>query len=420
MTPELYYIGGGDGLAAVYVKQSGQSDKIYYAHTDHLGSIVSLTDANGTSAFKATYDAWGKQTVTQNTIGFHRGYTGHEHLPEFGLIDMNGRMYDPLLGRFLSPDNYVQLPDFSQNFNRYSYCINNPLIYTDPSGEIFGIDDAIFILAMAYFGGMQANFFTADNPLNPGEWDWKSSGTYIGIASWAMSGLYMTGTIEPLLQTAGAIPNGILQSGIQVGINGIGNVFDGDPFFQSWAGPAAMGFVSGAISGYSIAQEQNRILAQLGIDARVNPWTGRIPRSNIFTMEYSGNLVASASANDYTSGPVNIMKGDHPVGDVIARIKYLNASLGIKDLHEVVTPQWGIGSGPGDMYTERIGVLYGKHNYRIVQRNVNEMMLKTDPSFYKINQKNGIRFGNSPFSGKQFWILIKVHYEKKRINRYFK
>ena len=56
---------------------------------------------------------WGKQTVTKNTIGFHRGYTGHEMMSEFGLINMNGRLYDPVIGRFLSPDNYVQLPDFS-------------------------------------------------------------------------------------------------------------------------------------------------------------------------------------------------------------------------------------------------------------------------------------------------------------------
>jgi hypothetical protein len=47
---------------------------------------------------------------------------------------MNGRVYDPVLGRFLSPDPYVQQPDFSQSLNRYSYCLNNPLIYTDPSG----------------------------------------------------------------------------------------------------------------------------------------------------------------------------------------------------------------------------------------------------------------------------------------------
>ena len=71
-----------------------------------------------------------------NTFKFHRGYTGHEHLPEFQLINMNGRMYDPIVGRFLSPDPFVADGTFSQDYNRYSYCLNNPLIYTDPSGEI--------------------------------------------------------------------------------------------------------------------------------------------------------------------------------------------------------------------------------------------------------------------------------------------
>ena len=55
------------------------------------------------------------------------------------FINMNGRVYDPLTGQFLSPDNYVQTPDFTQNFNRYGYCLNNPLKYTDPSGEFIWI-----------------------------------------------------------------------------------------------------------------------------------------------------------------------------------------------------------------------------------------------------------------------------------------
>ncbi|MDR2040088.1 MAG: RHS repeat-associated core domain-containing protein, partial [Bacteroidales bacterium] len=52
-------------------------------------------------------------------------------------MNMNGRMYHPVLGRFLSPDPYVQAPEYSQNFNRYSYCLNNPLVFTDPSGEFW-------------------------------------------------------------------------------------------------------------------------------------------------------------------------------------------------------------------------------------------------------------------------------------------
>lgn len=75
---------------------------------------------------------------TVSTSSFtNRGFTGHEHLDAFGLIDMNGRVYDPVLGRFLSPDKFVQAPFLTQSFNRYSYCLNNPLKYTDPSGDFW-------------------------------------------------------------------------------------------------------------------------------------------------------------------------------------------------------------------------------------------------------------------------------------------
>ncbi|MBX7227563.1 MAG: hypothetical protein K1X55_16125, partial [Chitinophagales bacterium] len=72
-----------------------------------------------------------------------RGYTGHQHLKEFGIINMNGRLYDPIVGRMLNPDNFVQDATSTQAFNRYSYVVNNPLKYTDPSGwlKYQNIDD---------------------------------------------------------------------------------------------------------------------------------------------------------------------------------------------------------------------------------------------------------------------------------------
>jgi len=141
VTRQFYYLDDD----VIGVKTNSGAVTFYKGWTDNQGTYLQLADHNYNVVFDAEYDAWGKQNVLTNTIGFHRGYTGHEMLPEFGLINMNGRLYDPLLGRFLSPDNYVQLPDFSQNFNRYSYCLNNPLKYTDPSGEVIGIDDAILI-----------------------------------------------------------------------------------------------------------------------------------------------------------------------------------------------------------------------------------------------------------------------------------
>jgi RHS repeat-associated protein len=165
---KLYYIVGN----TIAIRENG-TVKEYHAFTDNLDSILSVVDENGTKVFDASYDAWGKQTVTLNTIGLHRGYTGHEMLSEFDIINMNqrslsrsgesnGRLYDPVLGCFFSPDNYVQMPDNSQNFNRYSYCLNNPLKYTDPSGNLFGIDDAITKVSHPYFiGAFGLNCFTS-------------------------------------------------------------------------------------------------------------------------------------------------------------------------------------------------------------------------------------------------------------------
>ena len=131
---DFYYLDGN----TIAVRENGEL-KIYLAFTDNLGSILSVIDEDGNKVFNASYDPWGKQTVQYNKIGLHLGYTGHEMLTEFDIINMNGRLYDPVLGRFFSPDNYVQMPDNSQSFNRYSYCLNNPLKYTDPSGEFWNI-----------------------------------------------------------------------------------------------------------------------------------------------------------------------------------------------------------------------------------------------------------------------------------------
>lgn len=142
---EFWYIGAD----ILLYRENGGTLKAFYMLTDNVGSIVGIYDIDGKELFRADYDPWGVMTVRRNDIGFIRGYTGHEMLREFNLINMNGRVYDPQTCRFLSPDNYVQEPDNSQSFNRYSYCLNNPLKYNDPSGEYALLDDAI----VAILGG---------------------------------------------------------------------------------------------------------------------------------------------------------------------------------------------------------------------------------------------------------------------------
>ncbi|MDD3132706.1 MAG: hypothetical protein PHN94_12840, partial [Bacteroidales bacterium] len=120
-TRHLHYITGGDGLAAVYVKNDGGTDSLYLIMKDHLGSIIGAINAESGKVYRQSFDAWGRkrnpQTWSYTDIPEYfplsRGYTGHEHLDKFGLINMNGRMYDAALCRFLSPDPYVQMPDYS-------------------------------------------------------------------------------------------------------------------------------------------------------------------------------------------------------------------------------------------------------------------------------------------------------------------
>lgn len=142
-TKEWTYIYAPTGLAAVlYKPTTAGAGQLLYAITDHLGSPVLLTNQAQQIQEEYSFDSWGRRRnpvdwsytgLTQPTI-LNRGFTFHEHIDEFNLINMNGRVYDPVLGRFLQPDNQVQYPDFLQTYNRYAYVFNNPLSYTDPSG----------------------------------------------------------------------------------------------------------------------------------------------------------------------------------------------------------------------------------------------------------------------------------------------
>lgn len=225
---EFYYLDGG----TILIRENGVL-KPYIAFTDHLGSILSVIGADGAKVFDASYDAWGRQTVALNTIGLQRGYTGHEMLPEFGIINMNGRLYDPLLGRFFSPDNYVQLPDFSQSYNRYSYCLNNPLKYTDPSGEF--IEFIAFGLFNVASSMMQAAA-NGDNIWKAGLMGALSSGAAFGIGQAFLS----TGFIGKAIQGWSPLGRELLRAGAHGLSGGLLSMLGGGNFGN--------GLASGAMS----------------------------------------------------------------------------------------------------------------------------------------------------------------------------
>lgn len=138
------FLSGPFGVFAVAETIQGQTE-LHYIHKDHLGSWTLVTDPNGTVEQINHFDAWGRPEWP-GELRFDRGFTGHEHIRGLGLINMNGRLYDPITSSMLSPDNYVQTPDDSQNLNRYAYCLNNPLSFTDPDGESFIENALLFYL----------------------------------------------------------------------------------------------------------------------------------------------------------------------------------------------------------------------------------------------------------------------------------
>ena len=129
------FLSNPSGVFAVAEKNNGTT-KLHYIHKDHLGSWTTISNSNGVIEQENNFDAWGNSQNTAQPM-FDRGFTGHEHIKGMGLVNMNGRLYDPVTSSMLSPDDNIQLPDYSQNLNRYSYCINNPLTYTDPDGNTF-------------------------------------------------------------------------------------------------------------------------------------------------------------------------------------------------------------------------------------------------------------------------------------------
>jgi RHS repeat-associated protein len=113
-----------------------------YFHTDHLGSISVITDENAVVLERLSYDAWGKRRFANGaddptgsiTSQSPRGFTGEEQLDTVALVHLNGRVYDPMVGRMISADPTVPDPLNAQAWNRYSYVGNDPLAFTDPSG----------------------------------------------------------------------------------------------------------------------------------------------------------------------------------------------------------------------------------------------------------------------------------------------
>jgi RHS repeat-associated protein len=118
---------------------------LQYFVLDHLGSVAVVTDATGAVTSRESFDAWGKQrnedgsddTTCSNglTAPTTKGFTGQEEIGALCLVNLNARLYDPSIGRFLAADSVVPDPEDGQSYNRYTYVDNRPLSLIDPTGH---------------------------------------------------------------------------------------------------------------------------------------------------------------------------------------------------------------------------------------------------------------------------------------------
>lgn len=293
---ETYIIYLCNGSIAVHDKAAG-AKTLYHGYYDAQGSLIALTDNSGNVLARYAYDPWGKRVGAANwaysptytsTLNIDRGYTMHEHLDEFDLINMNGRVYDPAVAQFLSPDPYIQDAGNWLNYNRYAYCYNNPTRYVDPDGEwiqiVIGavICGAINVWAnqdacdgigqvMAAFGAgaLAYGLIAATGGATSG----LLATTGAGFASAAIGGATLSGTNNLIAQTGEGFSGQVNWN--DVGINALSGSLSGvagyagsqyigpyigttisntvkvnSPMIASGINGMAAGFMGGAAAGY--------------------------------------------------------------------------------------------------------------------------------------------------------------------------
>ena len=273
----INFINGPKGLFAIITKHSDGLVERNFILNDNLGSINCITDNTGQLLEELSFDPWGKRRNPSDwtynnlplTYLFDRGFTGHEHIDLFGLINMNGRAYDPMVGKFLSTDDFVQVPDFTQNFNRYSYCLNNPTTYIDPDGEIFWVVVGVAVIYAAI--NVAQNWKVISHAKG-----WNAVGAFAGFA--------IAGAANGVLTAVGSAWGGpVIGAGLQ---NGLNSLLWGDNL-----GAAVGNTVKGAITssiGYGVGS---------GMGSLVNTGFNSIGISNKYVTTISEKIINGASSS---------------------------------------------------------------------------------------------------------------------------
>ena len=313
--------------------------------------MIALTDEDGNVLERYAYDPWGARRNSEkweekdqrkNHL-IDRGYTGHEHIDAFAIINMNGRIYDPLTATFFSVDPYVQSPDDWLNYNRYAYCMFNPFLYVDPSGYTWfsklgnwfrnnweSIVTTVVTVAVGVAVGaaVVASCGTAA-PLLVAVCAGTAAGFAGGVTSGILSGQDLGGVMKSGLigagtglvsgalggvastfAPAGALWGSLYGAGTGSVIGMVGSAMTGGDIKEGIIFGAAAGLVGGGFQGYCSAKSQG-----------LNPWTGaKLPETTVNTpfamSETESGTIKNASTETRTSFQSQIKGNSNDAFDI--------------------------------------------------------------------------------------------------------
>ncbi|MCF1459083.1 MAG: hypothetical protein LPH21_16540 [Shewanella sp.] len=384
LTEQKLYVGN-----LVITKRSNNTQDEYYLHKDHQGSTTTITNQHGNVVQQFTYDPWGKQTAAYSHSMLNdyiapaasKGYTGHEGVDHLNIIHMNGRIYDPTIGRFLQADPHIQDPGNTQSFNRYAYVLNNPMSYTDPSGFFFKKIGEFFkkfwkpIVAIVV---TVATYGAASSWVASWSATWGTAATATTSASLTAAGAAATGAIAGATGgfVGGALVTGSIRGAFKGALTGV-------------IAGAAGGYANfGAISSFGNAIKRVGVAAIGGCGAGATSGSGCKDGAKLAAITQALTMGASelyrkVSVDYNESGEPHLWrKGQSDVGKQLAEEDLANVLSG-KMKAPLSSDQSGfmkaVGEGP---YMDAFAEFHdGLHGYSFVPADQFSLIATMPPSY---------------------------------------
>lgn len=430
----ITYLAGSPYSAKVALEKSYDANGSYtpstqeflYLHRDYQGTILAISGNGGTIKERRIFDPWGNlkkkfigdTAVADANLGSvdlelltDRGYTGHEHFFSVGIIHMNARIYDPVLRSFLSCDSFVSNPDNSQNYNRYAYALNNPLMYVDYDGNNpVAITFAAAVIIGAIIGGVAyvgMSFYTGTF-----SWGGLAKSIVVGAASGAAS--FGVGNVIESLSTSICmaaptltqaqinlmltIPQAMMHGVAQGFIQGVSGGNGAQSFLTAAISSIAAGgygMIGGKIAQSGAGQVLFGTFAGGATASLVggNFWEGAVTGMTVSWLNHRGHIIAQKIAINNNANQYLIDAGYDPKGDLTKLPENVRKEYVIRMIRNV-TPLKLLYEDGGGSSDESI-------SYSSTLRNVADTNSNTEGT--------GTVFGFKAFTNNRELFLTAVH-----------